>query len=106
MAIPRKTASLGAAALIAFGGVLSTAASCAGSSCVNSSCTITFTDGARTVEVLDITVRLIDVQGGQARISVGGVPATVSVNNTQQVGPFNVTAEKITPSEVKLKISR
>ncbi|MFC0037068.1 hypothetical protein [Actinomadura rayongensis] len=108
MAIPRKTASLGVAALIAFGGVLSTAASCTTNTCVNGSCTVTFKDGARSAKIdgLGVTVEILGVQGDQAQISVAGVQGTVSVNNAQQVGPFQVTAQKITPSEVTLKISR
>ncbi|WP_051107902.1 hypothetical protein [Actinomadura atramentaria] len=109
MANPRRALNLTVAAAIALGGVLSSAASCTSHTCVNGSCTVTFKDGAgaTTLDSLgDASVEVQAVQGTQAQIRVNSDQGIVAQGQTQQIGPFRVTAEKVTDHEVKLKISR
>jgi hypothetical protein len=74
-------------------------------SCDLQGCTITFPrGGTASVSVLGVEARLVGVEGGQARILVAGQTISVPVGATTQVEGFTVGVERVTDSEVVVRV--
>lgn len=74
--------------------------------CDLSGCTITFPRGGNgEVSVLGIEARLVGVDGGSARIEVAGQTIVVPVGGTTQVEGVTVGVERVTDSEVVVRVS-
>ncbi|MDN5858092.1 MAG: hypothetical protein L0H84_05660 [Pseudonocardia sp.] len=100
----RRAASLLVSVLAAF--VL---AGCGGGSsstdCGLDGCTVTFPrSGDVAVSVLGVEARLVDVKGGVARLTVAGQEVTVPVGGETEAGGFRVAVEKVTDTEVVVRV--
>lgn len=70
-------------------------------------CTITFPrDGTGTVSVFGVEAQLVGVDAGSARIEVAGQTITIPVGGTTQAEGFTVGVERVTDSEVVVRVSR
>lgn len=82
------------------------AAGGSGTNCDLTGCTITFPrDGTGSVSVLGVEARLLGVDGGVARIEVAGQTLTVPVGGQAQAEGFTVGVERVTDSEVVVRVS-
>ncbi|HET6258797.1 MAG TPA: hypothetical protein VFE39_09110 [Pseudonocardia sp.] len=100
----RRAATLVLTALIAF--VL---AGCGGggsqTDCGLDGCTITFPrSGAAAVSVLGIEARVVGVEGGTAELEIAGQRITVPVGGETQAQGFTVGVERVTDTEVVVRI--
>lgn len=85
-------------------------AGCGGSgsntACDLTGCTITFPrDGTAAVSVLGVQARLVGVDQGAARIELAGQTVTVPVGGQTQAQGFTVGVERVTDSEVVVRVS-
>lgn len=70
-------------------------------------CTITFPRGGTgTVSVFGVEARLVAVDAGSARIEVAGQTVTIPVGGTTQAEGFTVGVERVTDTEVVVRVSR
>ena len=70
-------------------------------------CTITFPrSGTGTVSVFGVEARLVGVDAGSARIEVAGQTVTIPVGGTTQAEGFTVGVERVTDTEVVVRVSR
>ncbi|GAA1855425.1 hypothetical protein GCM10009836_39370 [Pseudonocardia ailaonensis] len=68
-------------------------------------CTITFPrSGAASVSVLGIEARLVGVQNDVAEVSVAGQQVRIPVGATTEAGGFTVGVERVTGSEVVIRV--
>jgi hypothetical protein len=68
-------------------------------------CTITFPrSGDAAVSVLGVEARLIGVQDGTAELEVAGQTVTVPVGGETQAGAFTVGVERVTDTEVIVRV--
>jgi hypothetical protein len=68
-------------------------------------CTITFPrSGDVAVSVLGVEARLIGVQDGTAELEVAGQTVTVPVGGETQAGAFTVGVERVTDTEVIVRV--
>jgi hypothetical protein len=68
-------------------------------------CTITFPrSGDVAVSVLGVEARLIGVQDGTAELEVAGQSVTVPVGGETQAGAFTVGVERVTDTEVIVRV--
>ncbi len=68
-------------------------------------CTITFPrSGDVAVSVLGVEARLIGVQDGTAELEVAGQKVTVPVGGETQAGSFTVGVERVTDTEVIVRV--
>jgi hypothetical protein len=68
-------------------------------------CTITFQrSGQAAVSVLGIEARLVGVQEGSAQLEVAGQSVTVPVGGEAQADGFTVGVERVTESEVVVRV--
>ena len=68
-------------------------------------CTITFPrSGQAAVSVLGIEARLVGVQEGSAQLEVAGQTVTVPVGGEAQAEGFTVGVERVTESEVVVRV--
>jgi hypothetical protein len=100
----RRAATLVLTALTAF--VL---AGCGGggsqTDCGLDGCTITFPrSGAAAVSVLGIEARVVGVEGGTAELEIAGQRITVPVGGETQAQGFTVGVERVTDTEVVVRI--
>lgn len=83
-------------------------AGCSGGSntdCGLDGCTVTFPrSGDVAVSVLGVQARLVGVDGGAATVEVAGQRVTVPVGGEAQAEGFTVTVERVTDSEVVVRI--
>lgn len=83
-------------------------AGCGGSSstqCGLDGCTIVFPrSGETAVSVLGIEARLIEVQDGTARLRVAGQEVVIPVGATTDAGGFQVGVERLTDTEVVVRV--
>ncbi|NMH97422.1 hypothetical protein HF526_08880 [Pseudonocardia sp. K10HN5] len=104
----RATAAPLAALALALGGV--TACGAGGGSDTNCSldgCTVTFPrSGAAEASILGVTARLVGVDAGTARIEVAGQTVAVPVGGETAADGFTVRVERVTDTEVVVRISR
>jgi hypothetical protein len=101
----RRAAALVLTALTA----LVLAAGCGGggsqTECGLDGCTITFPrSGAAAVSVLGIEARVVGVEGGTAELEIAGQRVTVPVGGETQVQGFTVGVERVTDTEVVVRI--
>jgi hypothetical protein len=76
-------------------------------SCDLAGCTITFPRGGTgTVSVFGVEARLVGVDAASARIEVAGQTITIPVGGTTQAEGFTVGVERVTDSEVVVRVSR
>ncbi|MFC9973786.1 hypothetical protein ACFVH6_23100 [Spirillospora sp. NPDC127200] len=107
----RRIVNAGAAAALAFGGVLAAAPGCSGSSCVNGNCTVTFRDGATRTDFggrgdTRVPVLLTGVESGRVSLSVDGVPVTVIKGGApQRAAGYKVVATEVSAKKVVLRFS-
>ncbi|MGQ0574186.1 MAG: hypothetical protein ACT4RN_08270 [Pseudonocardia sp.] len=74
--------------------------------CDLAGCTITFQrDGTATVSVLGVQARLVGVDAGTARVEVAGQTITIPVGGTTEAGGFTVGVERVTDTEVVVRVS-
>jgi hypothetical protein len=68
-------------------------------------CTITFPrSGEAAVSVLGVEARLVGVQDGTAELEVAGQQVTVPVGGETQAGGFTVGVERVTDTEVVVRV--
>jgi hypothetical protein len=68
-------------------------------------CTITFPrSGQAAVSVLGVEARLVGVQGGAAELEVAGQRITVPVGGETTADGFTVGVEKVTDTEVVVRV--
>lgn len=68
-------------------------------------CTITFPrSGAAAVSVLGIEARVVGVEGGTAELEIAGQRITVPVGGETQAQGFTVGVERVTDTEVVVRI--
>jgi hypothetical protein len=83
-------------------------AGCGGSSnvdCGLDGCTVTFPrSGDVAVSVLGAEARLVGVQDGMARLEVAGTQVTLAAGGEAQAGPFVVGVDRITDTEVVVRV--
>jgi hypothetical protein len=99
------------AALAAFAGPVLAGCSSDGAdvSCSTDACTVTFDrNGHGEADILGIKVKLVDVQNGQARVSVAGNEFTIPVGSRTDVqdGKFSVQVQEVTDTQVVVKVTR
>lgn len=76
-------------------------------SCDLSGCTITFPrGGSGEVSAFGVEARLVGVDAGTVRLEVAGHMIVVPVGGTTQVEGFTVGVERVTDSEVVVRVSR
>jgi hypothetical protein len=77
-------------------------------SCDLGGCTITFNRDGTTpaVSVLGIGARLVGVRDNQATVSVAGHEVTIPVGGESQSEGFTVRLERLTDTEVVVRVSR
>lgn len=74
-------------------------------SCGIDGCAITFPrSGAAAVSVLGVEARLVGVQNGTAELLVAGQRVTVPVGGQTEAGGFTVGVEKVTDTEVVVRV--
>jgi hypothetical protein len=74
--------------------------------CALDGCTVTFQrDGTAAVSVLGVEARLLGVEGGAARLEVAGQTVTVPVGGEAAAEGFTVGVERVTDTEVVVRIS-
>jgi hypothetical protein len=70
-------------------------------------CTVTFPrDGTAAVSILGVEARLLGVDGGVARLEVAGQTVTVPVGEQTTAEGFTVGVERVTDTEVVVRVSR
>ena len=68
-------------------------------------CTVTFPrSGDVVVSVLGVEARLVGVQNGVAELEVAGQRITVPVGGESQAGGFTVGVERVTDTEVVVRV--
>ncbi|MCW0212011.1 MAG: hypothetical protein OJJ54_01500 [Pseudonocardia sp.] len=75
-------------------------------SCALDGCTITFPrSGDTAVSVLGIEARLVGVVDGAAQVEVAGQRITVPVGGRAEAGGFTVGVERLTGTEVVVRVT-
>jgi hypothetical protein len=93
-------------AILGLGLVSGCSSSGSKTSCDLGGCTITFSrDGTPSVSVLGIEARLVGVQDNQATVSVAGHEMTIPVGGESQSDGFTVRLERLTDTEVVVRVS-
>jgi hypothetical protein len=87
-----------------------TAATCssegAQTDCAINSCTVTFDRGVdASASILGIKAKLVDVQGDNVTLEIGGQRVTIPAEGRQQVGDATVQVQSVTKDNVVVKIS-
>lgn len=78
----------------------------AATTCDLSGCIVTFPrDGTATASVLGVQARLVGVDAGSARIEVAGAVVTVPVGGTTEAAGLTVGVERVTDTEVVVRVS-
>lgn len=68
-------------------------------------CTITFPrNGSTGVSVLGVEAKLVGVQGGTAELEVAGQRISVPVGGESAAGNFTVGVERVTDTEVVVRV--
>ena len=68
-------------------------------------CTVTFPrSGDAVVSVLGVDARLVGVQDGTAQLEVAGQQITVPVGGETQAGGFTVGVDRVTDTEVIVRV--
>jgi hypothetical protein len=102
--VPRRAATVLCALVLAVGAV-GCASGGSQTQCGVDGCTVTFPrSGDTTVSVLGIEARLLGVQNGAAEVLVAGQRITVPVGGETQAGGFTVGVERLTDTEVVVRI--
>jgi hypothetical protein len=84
-----------------------TTSSGSATNCDLSGCTITFQRrGDGTVSVFGVNARLVSVDEASARIEVAGRTIVVPVGSTTQAEGFTVGVERVTDTEVVVRVTR
>ena len=74
-------------------------------SCDLQSCTVTFDRGVDAkVEVLNVEVKLVKVEGQNVTLEIAGNEVTAPVGQSVEVSGFQVEVQEVTDSEVKVRI--
>jgi hypothetical protein len=74
--------------------------------CGADGCTVTFArTGTSEVSVLGVKARLVRVDANTAQVEVAGQTVSVPVGGQTQVGPVVVRVERITDSQVVVRVS-
>jgi hypothetical protein len=103
--VPRRAATVLCALVLAVGAVVGCASGGSQTQCGVDGCTVTFPrSGDTTVSVLGIEARLLGVQNGAAEVLVAGQRITVPVGGETQAGGFTVGVERLTDTEVVVRI--
>ncbi|MGH3570147.1 MAG: hypothetical protein ACRDRH_29900 [Pseudonocardia sp.] len=103
----RRTAATTFAVLaVTLGGLTACGGQGSGTDCGLDGCTITFPrSGDATVSVLGIEARLVGVEAGNAQLEVAGQTITVPVGGEAAAEGFTVRVERVTDTEVVVRIS-
>ncbi|WP_214364436.1 hypothetical protein [Pseudonocardia sp. H11422] len=106
-ALRRATATSLAVLALALGGATACGGQGTDTNCSIDGCTVTFQrSGNAEVSVLGIEARLVGVENGAARIEVAGQTVTVPVGGEAAADGFTVRVERVTDTEVVVRISR
>jgi hypothetical protein len=100
-----------ATALVALALTVGGLAACGGqgsnTDCGLDGCTVTFQrSGDAVVSILGIEARLVGVDAGNAQLEVAGQTVTVPVGGEAAAEGFTVGVERVTDTEVVVRISR
>jgi hypothetical protein len=102
--VNRRAAAVLTALVLSFG-----AAGCGGgsqTSCALDGCTITFPrSGDSRVSVLGVEARLVGVVNGAAELEVAGQQITVPVGGQADAGGFTVAVDRVTDTEVVVRVA-
>jgi len=92
--------------LVLAGGALVGCGGGGNTSCAADGCTVTFArSGSAEVSVLGVTARLVRVDADIAQIEVAGQTVMVPVGGQTQVAGLVVRVDKITDSQVVVRVS-
>ena len=101
--LTRRFAAVATAAVLALGGL--SACSSDNVECSTNACTVTFDRGVEAESsVLGVEVKLLGVDNGVVRLDVGGTTVSVPVDGSTQAQGFDITVQKVTDSEVVVRI--
>ena len=101
--LTRRFAAVAAAAVLALGGL--SACSSDNVECSTNACTVTFDRGVEAKSsVLGVDVKLLGVENGVVRLDVGGTTVSVPVDGSTEAQGFDITVQKVTDSEVVVRI--
>lgn len=103
----RRTLAVVPLVLLTFGA----AAACSGegtkTDCSINSCTVTFDRGVdANASILGVKAELVNVQGNNVTLKVGGQQVTVPLNGQQEAGGMSVSVQSVTKDKVVAQIAR
>ncbi|WP_232660409.1 hypothetical protein [Pseudonocardia sp. TRM90224] len=102
--MPRRVAIVLSALVLAFGAV-ACASGGSNTSCGVDGCTITFPrSGEASVSVLGVEAKLVGVSNSTAELLVAGQRVTVPVGSETEAGGFTVGVERVTDTEVVVRV--
>lgn len=104
----RRAAAAALAVLaLTVGGLTACGGQGSNTDCGLDGCTVTFQrSGDAVVSILGIEVRLVGVDAGNAQLEVAGQTVTVPVGGETAADGFTVGVERVTDTEVVVRISR
>jgi hypothetical protein len=106
-AFHRATATALTVLALALGGATACGGSGTDTNCALDGCTVTFQrTGNSEVSILGVKARLLGVEGGVARLEVAGQAVTVPVGGEAAADGFTVRVERLTDTEVVVRVSR
>jgi hypothetical protein len=92
---------------LALGGATACGGKGTDTNCSVDGCTVTFQrSGNSQVSILGVQARLLGVEGGVARLEVAGQTVTVPVGGEAAADGFSVRVERLTDTEVVVRITR
>jgi hypothetical protein len=101
--LTRRLATVAAALAIGLGAL--TACSSDNVECTTSACTVTFDRGVEAESnVLGVDIKLVGVDNGVVKIDIEGTTVSVPVDGSTQAEGFDITVQKVTDSEVVVRV--
>ena len=105
-ALRRACATALVAVTLGLGGLTACGSGGSNTDCSVNGCTVTFPrSGNAEVSVLGVSARLLGVDGDVARIEVAGQTVSVPVGGQTQAGGFAVGVERVTDTEVVVRVT-
>lgn len=106
-ALHRAVATALTVLALALGGATACGGKGTDTNCSVDGCTVTFQrSGNSQVSILGVQARLLGVEGGVARLEVAGQTVTVPVGGEAAADGFSVRVERLTDTEVVVRITR
>lgn len=102
-AVNRRFAAVTTALVLALAGL--SACSSDNVDCTTNACTVTFDRGVEAKSsVLGVDVKLVSVENGVVRLDVAGTTVSVPVDGSTQAQGFDISVQKVTDSEVVVRL--